>query len=244
MITASRPAQSKPNWSQLQSEARLLGTTPDGRTHLDGVRWDIVNNPDGTCQEKGVFGDVFFDPNDVKDVYLGVKPFTDKPGGQPGHAQLHFDFKKPVSNSQGQTDRGLVMSVEIHFEQGGSWQPIGPGQPTLYQVCTWSDAIEKSVDFHNYPLQLYRLKLDHEQQVALLKDRMHAATLDHSQDIYDPVKNSCMSTLRDAINEVVPKHQRIPDHDVNAKVPVLAPKPYKKKDLIASTIPDIEYKPR
>ncbi len=241
MFVTNRPQQ--PNWSQIQSEARDLGTTPDGRMHLGGVRWDILNNPDGTCQEKGVFSDVFIDPEDVKDVYLTIKPFTDKPGGTPGHAQLHFDFKHPVTNSQGESDRGLSMSVEIHFEQGGSWKPT-EGQPTLYQVCTWSDSIENSLGFHHYPLQLYRLNLSHEQQVALLKDRMQAATQNHSEDKYNPVTNSCISTLRHAINALVPEAQQISDADPNAKVPVWAPKAFKKHQLIDSTRPDIEYQNR
>ena len=235
------PSQPKP-WSAMQHPATDVGPTPDGRLHLQGVRWDIVNNPDGTTQEKGVFGDAYISPDAIQDVYLAIMPFTDKPGGQPGHAQLHFEFggKAPVSDGHGQQDHGLVMSVEPRFYQGEPWQPGGQEpQPTLYQVSTWSNAIEKATVHHHYPLHLYKLNLNQRQKVDLLKERLHAATSDHSQDIYHPVTNSCLSTLIDGVNQVVPAAQQIPHSNPNATVPVWSPKAFKKYRLVAQVEPEI-----
>lgn len=235
------PLVRKP-WSAIQRPATDLGTTPQGKLHLDGVRWDIANNPDGTTQELGIFGEAYIQPEEVQDVYLGINPFTDKPKGYPGHAQLHFEFRPqgPVVDGQQQQDHGLVISVEPRFYQGEPWQPGGQEpQPTLYQVCTWSNAVEKATVHHHYPIHLYKLLLNQEQKQALLRERLQAATADHSQDVYHPVTNSCISTLIDGVNRVVPEHQRIPHSDPNSTVPVWSPKAFKKYHLIASTQPDL-----
>lgn len=232
--------QSQKPWSRIQRAATDLGVTADGRLHVDGVRWDIPNNPDGSTIEDGVFGDAYIQPERVKEVYLAIKPFTDKPGGYPGHAQLHFEFEKdsPVTNSLGQQDHGLVLSVEVHFKQGQSYNPVEQNQPVLYQLGTWTDSLEKATVHHHYPLHFYKLKLNHEQMVTLLKERVQAATADHTNDIYHPTTNSCISTLIDAVNAVVPTQQQIPDTDPNAPVPIWSPKAFKKYSLIARTTPD------
>jgi hypothetical protein len=229
--------------SPLQRAATSLGTTQDGRIHLGGVRWDIAENQDGSLQEQGVFRDAFIQADKVSDVYLAVKPFTDKPGGYPGHAQLHFAFPKdaPVTDSLGNQDQGLVLSVEIHFDQGSEDYDPDKDTPILYQVGTWSDSLEKATVYHRYPLQLYKLQLNQEQKVDLLKERLEAATQDHTKDFYHPVTNSCLSTLIDGVNKVVPDHQKIDHNDANAKVPVWCPKAFKKYHLIAQTRPDLNY---
>ena len=92
--------QTKP-WSALQQDATQLGPEQNGLLHIGGVRWDIVNNEDGSTQELGVFRDTYIDPQAIQDVYLTIEPFSDKPGGSPGHAELHFEFKpeSPVRDS-------------------------------------------------------------------------------------------------------------------------------------------------
>ena len=237
------PAQPKP-WSALQSPASLVGQSPDGRVHMQGVRWDIVNNADGSTQELGVFGDAFVTPEAVQDVYLGIEPFSDKPGGQPGHAQLHFKFRPdaPVTDGQGHSDSGLVLSVEPRFYQGEPWTPGGQEpQPVLYQLGTWTDSIEKVTLHNHYPLELYRLELNHQQKVALLKERLQVSGQDHSKDIYHPVTNSCISSLIEGVNKVVPPEQKIPRTDPNCTIPVWCPKSFKKYKLLQKTKPDIAY---
>jgi len=242
MLTLQKPQNQKP-WSPLQSSATDLGKTQDGRLQIGGVRWDIKEAPDGSLLEDGEFRDTFIPAEAVEDVYLAIKPFTDKPGNYPGHAQLHFAFPKeaPITDSQGNQDRGLVLSVEIRFKAGGEEYEPGSQTPVLYQLCTWTDAIEKSTVYHHYPLQLYKLQLNQEQKVALLKERIEAATKDHSTDIYDPVTNSCLSTLIDGVNKVLPDSQQINRNDPNAKVPIWCPKAFKKYQVIAKTQPDISY---
>lgn len=242
MDTLIRPKQEKP-WSPLQRGATDLGMTQDGQHRVGGVRWDILEGPDGKLIEEGDFRETFIPTDAVEDVYLAIKPFTDKPGGYPGHAQLHFSFPKdrPITDSQGNRDQGLVLSVEVHFKQGSEDYEPGSQTPILYQLCTWTDSIEKSVDYHRYPLQLYKLQLNQEQKVALLRERIEASTRDHTSDIYDPVLNSCLSTLIDGVNKVLPESQQINKNEPNAKIPVWCPKSFKKYRVIASTQPDMTY---
>ncbi len=230
-------------WSQMQSAANSLGQSQPGVAHVDGVRWDIGEGPDGQLIEQGDFRDTFIPTNAVQDVYLAIKPFTDKPGNYPGHAQLHFEFPAdaPIRDSQGNEDRGLVLSVEVRFKQGSEMYEPGSQTPILYQLCTWSDAIEKSVGYHRYPLQLYKLQLSQEQKVQLLEERLAAATGDHTQDIYDPVTNSCLSTLIDGVNKVLPTEQQIPHSNANAKIPVWCPKVFKKYNVTQSMEPNVSY---
>lgn len=235
-----QPAQPKP-WSPLQKPPTKIADLPDGRVHIDGMRWDIVNNADGSTREEGVFADAYIQPEAVREVFLGITPFTDKPGGHPGHAQLHFRFHpdSPVTGPAGLRDDGLVLSVEPRFYEGEPWMPDGDNpQPVVYQLCSWLNSVEKSVDHHKYPIQLFRLKLDHSQQVALLRERLELAVQDHSQDIYDPVTNSCISTLVQGVNQVVPDPQKIPRTDPNVSVPVWCSKSFKKYRLVGSTSPD------
>ncbi len=241
MIVNKNAYSNKP-WSALQKAATDLGKTEDGRYHVDGFRWDIVNNEDGSAQELGVFGDAYIKPEGVKDVFLAVKPFTDKPGGYPGHAQLHFEMQpdSPVTDGKGNQDHGLVLSVEVHFKQGEFWDPVGQeNQPTLYQLGSWTDAIEKAGVVHHYPLELYKLELSQQQKESLLRERLEAATLDHTQDVYHPTTNSCLSTLIDAVNKVTPQSQNIPAGAPNSTVPVWCPKAFKKYRLIDNTKPDL-----
>lgn len=236
-----KPQQPAP-WSKIQHEATALGPEQNGVVHLDGVRWDIVNNEDGTTQELGVFRDAFINTEAVEDVFLTVKPFTDKPGNYPGHAQLHFEFRKdsPIRDSLGNTDHGLVLSVEPKFREGEAWTPGGQDpQPVVYQLGTWTDSIEKATVHHHYPLHIYKLALNEEQKVALLRERLAVSVQDHSQDIYDPVTNSCISTLIDGVNKVVPLIQKIPPTDPNRAVPIWCPKSFKKYRLLAQNEPTV-----
>jgi len=236
-------------WSALQRAASQLETTPEGLVHLDGVRWDIENNADGTTLEQGVFRDAYVQPDKVQDVFLCIKPFTEKPGGVPGHALLKFAFPKdaPVRDSLGNTDSALALSVEVHFKQGQGFDPTGgqEPQPILYQLGTWTDAIEKATVHDRNPLRIYKLKLTPEQKVSLLRERLQAATADHTQDLYHPVTNSCLSTLIDGVNKVVPGHQQIPRTDPNgdpepqATIPVWSPNAFRQYRLLAPAGPEI-----
>jgi len=238
----SPPAQ--PPWSALQGAATDLGSTPEGLTHINGVRWDIENKQNGECMEKGVFSDAFFNPNKVKDVFLCIKPFTDQPMNAPGHALLKFEFEadSPVTNSQGQVDSGLAVSVEQHFHQGEAYDPAAKN-PTIHQLGTWTDALEKANVNDHYPLQVYKLLLNHDQQVALLNDRIGEAVKDHQGSMYDAVNNSCLSNLIDGVNKQVPPQQQIPktqpdgSPDAAAVVPIFCPNNFAAHGLISRDSP-------
>lgn len=242
MSPSTRPLnqQQQPPWSRLQREAKDLGQTQDGWRRIDGVRWDIVNTPDGECIEEGVFADAYINPNKVKDVYLCIKPFTDQPMNAPGHSLLKFEFEDdaPVHNSLGQVDpTGFAVSIEQHFHQGEEFD-ASKKNPIIHQLGTWQDAIEKATVRDHYPLQIYKMDLSKEQKVALLNQRLDEACLDHSNNLYDAVNNSCLSNLIDGINKIVPEEQRIPRQlpdgspDPSATVPVWCPNTFLAHKLI------------
>lgn len=235
------PAPQPQPWSRLQSQATDLGSSnqdPNVR-HLDGIRWDIVNTPDGECIEEGVFSDIFINPSKVKDVFLCIKPFTDQPMNAPGHALLKFTFEEdsPVRNSQGQTDEGFAVSIEQHFHQGEPYDP-NKKNPVIHQLGTWTDAIEKATVRDHYPLQIYKMTLNQEQKVALLNQRLDAAVVDSSNSMYDAINNSCLSNLIDGINLLVPEEQKIPRQmpdgspDPSATVPVWCANTFQAHRLI------------
>jgi hypothetical protein len=239
------PRQPVP-WSALQHAASDLGETQDGRLHLDGVRWDIENTPDGQTIEKGVFSDAFINPAKLKDVYLCIKPFTENPYNVPGHALLKFEFEPdaPVTNSLGQKDAALAVSIEQHFHQGEQFDPNAKN-PVLHQVGTWTDAIEKATLHDHNPLHIYKMKLTPEQKVDLLEQRLAAAVQNHDNDMYDAINNSCLSNVIDGINLLVPEEQQIPrtlpdgSPDPSATVPVWCPNTFLSHGLLAQPRPDV-----
>lgn len=237
-----QPPAEKP-WSELQKAATMLDNGKDV-VHIDGVRWDIENAADGQCIEKGVFSDAKFQPEKVKDVYLCIKPFVDQPMNFPGHALLSFEFEPdaPVTNSKGETDTSLVVSVEAHFRQGEPWDP-NMESPVMHQVGTWNDALEKANLYDHDPLQRYKMKLSHEEKVALLRDRVGAAVQNHDKDMYDAITNSCLSNVVDGVNKIVPEHKQIPktqpdgSPDPGATVPIWCPNTFLAHDLLADRKP-------
>ena len=237
-------------FTPLQREARDLGQTPDKRLHIEGVRWGIEKGPDGKITDNGVFGDAFIEPSKVQDVFLVIKPFVDKPGNAPGHALLDFEFQPdaPVVDSQGHKDSGLVLSVEMHLRTGEDFDPadaIENPRPIMYQVGTWSDAIEKATVHDHDPLQRYKLKLTQEQKVSLLEERLRSATRDHSTDLYHPIINSCLSTVIDGVNLVVPEKQRIPHNDASGNpipsstIPIWCKTQFQSHGLLAQFTPEV-----
>lgn len=233
--------QQKP-WSPMQKQPSRLDEN-NGVVHLDGVRWDIPEGPDGKLLEDGIFRDTFVDTNRVKDVFLCIKPFTDKPGGFPGHAMLDFQFEPdaPVRDSLGNTDSGLVISMEVRFRKGESYNPIpdeNNPQPIIYQLGTWTDSVEKATVYHKYPLQRYKLTLSQEQKTALLRERLEESVKDHSENIYHPTKNSCLSTLIDGVNKVIPASQQISHDEPQATVPIWANKVFYRHKLLKKQSPD------
>lgn len=237
MIRTEKP------WSALQKPATRLADSQPDIVHVDGVRWDIAEGPDGKLIEQGVFRDAYVQPSKVQDVFLVIMPFSDKPGGFPGHAQLTFEMQPdaPIVDSLGNQDSALAISMEVHFRQGESWNPVPDQenpQPIIYQLGTGADAKERAISYYKYPLQRYRLKLSPTQKEQLLRERLEESTKDNSETLYHPTKNSCLSTLIDAVNLVVPDQQKISHDEPNAKVPVWANKVFYKHRLLDRLSPD------
>lgn len=234
-------------WSALQQPPKKLPQSNQEVVHLSGVRWEIVDGPDGKPVEEGVFRETQVRPAGVKDVYLCIKPFTESPGGMPGHALLDFQFHpdSPVVDSEGNRDTGLAVSMEVRFRQGQAYDPIGSeNQPVVFQLGTWKDAIKKATVFDRNPLRRYKLELSDQQKESLLRERLEVATQDHSQNLYDPVGNSCLSTLIDGVNRVLPSEQQMPrtrpdgSMDPNAVIPIWSNKLFYKHKVIGKISPD------
>ncbi len=239
------PPNDRP-WSALQKAATKVEQGPEDTLHIDTIRWDIENQPNGETIEKGVFKDAFIQPKKLKDVYLMIKPFTDQPMNAPGHALLKFEFEAdaPVTNSEGQKEPALILSVEQHFHQGEAYDPNAKN-PVIFQLGTWSDALEKANLHDHNPLQSYKLKLNDEQKQAWLLDRLTASVTDHDKDMYDPILNSCLSNIIDSLNTLVPEHQQIPrtmpdgSPDPSATVPIWCANTFKAHGLLAQNTPDV-----
>lgn len=246
---ATRPNNQDKPWTKLQQAASNLTETSDHILHVEGVRWDIENLPDGKCTDNGVFSDAYINPAKVKDVFLVIKPFTERPGNLPGHALLKFEFEAdaPVTNSQGQKDPSLALSVEIHLKEGEVWDPVDAvdhPHPIMYQLGTWSDAIEKATIHDSNPLESYKLKLDKAQKESLLRERLAISAAEHT-DMYHPVTNSCLSTLIDGVNKVVPANQQLPhtkqdgSAEPTATIPIWSPQLFRRYRLITQPRPDV-----
>ena len=245
------PPDTRP-WTPLQHAAKDLGTTPDGRLHVDGVRWGIEKGADGKLTDTGVFRDAYINPDKVKDVYLVIKPFSDQPNPFPGHALLDFEFEPdaPVTDSQGNKDSGLAVSVEVHLREGEHYDPQesqNHPKPIMYQLGTWSDGIEKATAHDHELIQRYHLALSHDQEVSLLKERVAKSTQDHTLDLYNLIGNSCISTLIDGVNKVIPDKQQIahllPDGhpDPTASVPIYVPTLFLTHGLLADPAPQTTF---
>jgi hypothetical protein len=239
------PVSDKP-WSPLQHAASDLGTTPDGKLHVDGFRWGIQKGADGKETDNGEFGDAYINPAKLTGVDLVIKPFSDQPNPFPGHAYLNFEFAKdaPVTDNKGHSEAGMALSVEVHFHEGEHYDPNSDvPHPVLYQLSSSSDAVDKSIDHDHELIQSYKLALTHDQGVALLKERVAKSCEDHSLDVYNLVGNSCVSTLEDGLNKVTSPAQQIAhtlpngDPDPTAAVPIYCPPLFLTKGLFADPAP-------
>jgi hypothetical protein len=128
--------------------------------------------------------------------------------------------------------------------EGQKWLPTITN-PVVYQVDTFGDALLKATTHDHDPITRYRLDLSHDQQVSLLKEKLQTATSDHLNDHYNGVSNSCLTTIVDSLNKVLPDAQKIartgPDGtpDPRTIIPVWCSKLFYSHGLFTKDKPDV-----
>jgi len=148
------------------------------------------------------------DPDKIKDVYYWSKDFPPKYIG--AHGMLMFLMKDfdGITTDRGEKEIGLVMSVEAWLRTDQEYsiiKGIKPGNyPIIYTVTGYKDGIQRAINVGGLTIGQYKLKLDQAQKKELLIKALKKAA-SAKDESYNTLVNSCVSTVFDIINEVVPK---------------------------------------
>ena len=198
-------------WSNLQSPATRLQSLANDTLHVDNVRWGL-NEEGKPLDWSGRFSDATIDPRAVKDVYIGVKPFA--PTALAAHTTLIFemDEEHPVSNSQGQKDPALVLSMEARLHQGEDYsmkETLKGTYPVVYQLQTWTDLVQKSTRREALQQIRYKLDLNAQQQEQLLRNTLEKACSPYPNERYNLLTHSCHTAVIDLVNSVQPEEKQI-----------------------------------
>ena len=207
MLT-SAPQES---WNREQRPAELLKTLPDGRVEISNVRWGFKEAAEKKDWEPS-FQTVTVDPSQVKNVYLAVEPF--KPEWIAGHTFLIFEFKNGdgLKASNGESDRGLVISVEARLKDGQEFNLMDGMKnkfKLVHQMGSWTDVVQKTCRREGHRIMRYPLSLDDSQKEKLLRNGIERACTDRSNEYYHTTQNSCFSNLVHLVNTVLPKSEKI-----------------------------------
>lgn len=198
-------------WANYQKASTRLEKGPDGSFNVNHVRWGF--REEGEARDwPGIFQDAKIDPRHIKNVYLGVKPF--KPEILAAHSVLIFEMHEdhPVTNSEGQKDKGLVLSMEARLHQGERYsmpKTLSGKYGVVYQLGTFTDLVQKSTRRENHQQILYKLDLNQQQKEQLLINTLEAAVASREGQFYNLFTNSCHSVCIDLVSSVVPQDQQM-----------------------------------
>lgn len=197
-------------WDREQRPAGLVSRGADGKVTLSGVRWgfDEIGAPSAGGWAPR-FVDTVIDPGAIREVYFGVEPF---PGA--GHALMIFEFDPahPLVNSKGETDTRLVLSIEARKKEGEDWGALVGLQKrfgVVYQLGSFSDAVQKTARLNGHRLELRRLDLSQAQRERLVGNALAEAVKDRVGEYYHTTRNSCYSGQLRLLNSVLPAGQQI-----------------------------------
>jgi hypothetical protein len=198
-------------WSSLQQPSTQLQELPDGHLHLNVVRWGL-NEQGPPEQWTGHFSDCRIDPKQIKNVYIGQKPFA--PTALAAHTTLIFemDEKHPITNREGGSDPALVLSMEARMREGEPYvikETLKGTYPVVYQLQTWTDLVQKSTRKEPLEQIRYKLELTEAQKEQLLRNTLAAASAPRETDRYNLFTNSCHSAAIDLVNTVMPEEQQV-----------------------------------
>jgi len=198
-------------WQKNQMPAIDLGTDTDGRKLVGNLRCgfiEAVNNTDWQPQ----FKEVSIDTDKVKDVYMVIEPFA--PEWIAGHALSYFEFEDDgkIKTSDGQEERGLVLSIEARLKEGEEYSLLKGMKKTfknIYQLGTWKDTVQKAGRKEGHKLIRYKLDLTKEEKKAFLEKSLEESFKDRSDDYYNTLNNSCYSNQVRLLNSVLPEEKRV-----------------------------------
>jgi len=198
-------------WTSMHRATHEVKQLPNGELHVDQARWGF-NEVGLPADWAGIFSDANIDPKHIKNVYLGTKPFD--PESLAAHSVLIFemDDEHPVTNSKGQKDTGLVLSMEARVHQGEHYsmkESLSGKYPVIYQLGTWTDLVEKSTRKEDHKLIRYKLDLNPEQKEQLLRNCLDAAAAKRDEERYNLFTNSCHSVAIEMVNSVLPDSQKM-----------------------------------
>ena len=186
----------------------LVSGAADGKIVLDDVRLGYDDLTD--CRNSARFGQVTFDPGAADDVVFVIKPFA--PEWMAAHVFFYFTFPadRPVVGPDGQTSRGLAVSVEARLRRDQRYDLFrGMGKEFLivYQVSMIEDDIKRTA-LEGKRMLRYSLKFTPEQRRQLLLNSVDAAVKKRDSEYYNTYNNNCTNSAIAMLNTVLPEKQR------------------------------------
>jgi len=201
----------KNQWIKEQMPAIDLGTDPEGRKLIGNVRCGFIE-AENIKDWQPQFKEVSIDTDKVKDVYMVIEPFA--PEWLAGHALSYFEFEDDgkIKTSDGQEERGMVLSIEARLKEGQEYSLLKGMKKTfknIYQLGTWKDFVQKSGRRGGHKLIRYKLDLTKEEKKAFLEKSLEESFKDRSDDYYNTLNNSCYSNQIRLLNSVLPEEKRV-----------------------------------
>ncbi len=221
LITPDIPGV-KPNKDEYikeHREAKFIKTTPDGRIHIDGIRWGFDEGKKAEDWNPR-WKQASIDPSKVKDAYIVLELYPDS---FPGHALTYFEFgdEGKIKTSEGDSTKGLTLSFEAHLKKDQKFD-VGKGLKNefgvIYQLGSWEDQVQKVCGRDGHSLVRFKLNLSQDQKEKLLRNSLDAATTDRTGEFYNTINNSCFNSQVRLINTVLPPHQQVSEWIVPGKV--------------------------
>lgn len=211
-------------WDPNQSPAALVSSDAAGNYEVSGVRWGFA---DQNSFKDPYFRTIRFNANDVSAIYFATLPFP--PSWLLTHSSMIFEFKKPVVTDKNATSYAIMLSIEPRLKKGQYCDLIfkgtAGGYPIIYQLSSIEDYMHYALDgigtgglggknalvkavMKRKKLYSYKLKLDRDAEIKLLKCAIDAAVADRSGEKYETLHNSCTNNLFVLINRVLPGERR------------------------------------
>jgi hypothetical protein len=191
-----------------QRPPTLVSKSADGKLVLDEVRLGYDDLTD--CRNSARFGQVTIDPGAVEDVVFVIKPFA--PEWMAAHVFFYFTFPadRPVVGPDGETSRGLAVSVEARLRRDQRYDLFrGMGKEFLivYQVSMIEDDIKRCAGEGKRMLR-YSLKFSPEQRRQLVLNALDASLKNRDGEYYNTYNNNCTNSAIAMLNTVLPEKQR------------------------------------
>ena len=202
-------------WSKMQENpnfrpARLQNIAADGTWHIQGVRWGFDEMGNDSSKWVSRFKDIKVKPSDIKEVYIGLEPFAPELVAGHGHAVL--EFNQPLTNSDGEQDTRMVVSLEAWTAPGESYglaKGMKKNFGVIYQLGSFSDRVQRQTRKEGRSIKLYHLNLTQDQKQAFVETSLREAVQDRTGEYYNTLTNSCFGAQVANLNQVLPEKNQI-----------------------------------